>query len=156
MARATQTTSETVPSAATAATSDDAPRRADERRPEAPAASTGQVVVLTGLSGAGKSQASKLFEDLGYYCVDNLPPELLERFLDLREADPERYDRVALVLDIRAGDPASAIERARATLQPRGIGLPPRTRGTGPYARSIEYSSVDSLGSEFHPDRRTT
>lgn len=123
MARATQTTSETVPSAATAATSDDAPRRADERRPEAPAASTGQVVVLTGLSGAGKSQASKLFEDLGYYCVDNLPPELLERFLDLREADPERYDRVALVLDIRAGDPASAIERARATLQPRGIAL---------------------------------
>jgi UPF0042 nucleotide-binding protein len=86
-------------------------------------AATGQVVVLTGLSGAGKSQASKLFEDLGYYCVDNLPPELLERFLDLREADPERYSRVALVLDIRAGDPASAIERARRTLQRRGIAL---------------------------------
>ena len=80
--------------------------------------SIGQVVVITGLSGAGKSQASKLFEDLGYYCVDNLPPELLERFLALRDANPERYNQVALVLDIRAGDPAIAIERAGATLPP--------------------------------------
>jgi UPF0042 nucleotide-binding protein len=87
-------------------------RSADARQ------SVGQVVVITGLSGAGKSQASKLFEDLGYYCVDNLPPELLERFLALRDGDPERYNQVALVLDIRAGDPATAIERARATLPP--------------------------------------
>ena len=94
----------------------------DGRTPEAPVDS-GQVVVITGLSGAGKSQASKLFEDLGYYCVDNLPPELLERFLALREAEPERYARVALVLDIRAGDPAVAIDRARRTLVPDGIAL---------------------------------
>jgi UPF0042 nucleotide-binding protein len=94
----------------------------DER---APAASVlpGQVVIVTGLSGAGKSQASKLFEDLGYYCVDNLPPELVERFLALREADPERYQRVALVLDIRAGDPADAIERARRTLAPLRVAM---------------------------------
>jgi UPF0042 nucleotide-binding protein len=83
----------------------------------------GQVVIVTGLSGAGKSQASKLFEDLGYYCVDNLPPELLERFLALRDGDPDRYDRIALVLDIRAGDPASAIEKARAMLLPQGLDL---------------------------------
>jgi UPF0042 nucleotide-binding protein len=87
------------------------------------AADIGQVVVITGLSGAGKSQASKQFEDLGYYCVDNLPPELLERFLALREAEPERYARVALVLDIRAGDPAEAIGRARRTLEPQGIAI---------------------------------
>jgi len=117
MARATQ------PTTASASPPDTAPDRADERRPDAPAALQGQVVIVTGLSGAGKSQASKLFEDLGYYCVDNLPPELLERFLDLRQADPERYERVALVLDIRAGNPASAIEHARRTLQPRGIAL---------------------------------
>jgi UPF0042 nucleotide-binding protein len=103
-----------------------APRRGratdgDGRGPAA--ADTGQVVVITGLSGAGKSQASKLFEDLGYYCVDNLPPELLERFLALREAEPERYARVALVLDIRAGDPAEAIGRARRTLEPHGIAI---------------------------------
>jgi len=80
-------------------------------------------VILSGLSGAGKSQASKLFEDLGYYCVDNLPPDLLDRFLALRDEDPERYRNVALVLDIRAGDPAPAIEDARAALDARGVDL---------------------------------
>jgi len=79
------------------------------------------VVVISGLSGAGKSQASKLFEDLGYYCVDNLPPDLLDRFLALRDADPIRYRNVALVLDIRAGDPAPAIEQARAALLARSV-----------------------------------
>jgi UPF0042 nucleotide-binding protein len=68
----------------------------------------GQVVVISGLSGAGKSQASKLFEDLGYYCIDNLPPDLLDRFLALRDEDPARFRNVALVLDIRAGDPGPA------------------------------------------------
>ena len=81
----------------------------------------GNVVVISGLSGAGKSQASKLFEDLGYYCVDNLPPVLLERFLALRDTDPERYRDAALVLDIRAGDPAPAIEHARESLAARGV-----------------------------------
>ena len=81
----------------------------------------GHVVVISGLSGAGKSQASKLFEDLGYYCVDNLPPDLLDRFLALRDDDPGRYRNVALVLDIRAGDPAPAIEAARAALGARGV-----------------------------------
>lgn len=79
------------------------------------------MVVISGLSGAGKSQASKLFEDLGYYCVDNLPPEMLDRFLELRDAEPERYRHAALVLDIRAGDPAPAIVQARSTLAERGV-----------------------------------
>ena len=79
--------------------------------------------MISGLSGAGKSQASKLFEDIGYICVDNLPPSLLDHFLALRNAEPERYRRSALVLDIRAGDPAPAIERAAATLAAEGDGL---------------------------------
>ena len=79
----------------------------------------GHLFVISGLSGAGKSQASKLFEDLGYYCVDNLPPGLLDEFLALRDAEPDRYRRSALVLDIRAGDPAPAIERAAAVLAKR-------------------------------------
>ena len=83
----------------------------------------GHVIIISGLSGAGKSQASKLFEDLGYYCVDNMPPELLLGFLSLRDDDPRRYDKVALVLDIRAGDPAPAIELARRTLAARGIAI---------------------------------
>ena len=86
-------------------------------------AATGHVVIISGLSGAGKSQASKLFEDLGYYCVDNLPPELLSGFLSLRDGDAGRYREVALVLDIRAGDPAPAIEAARTALSARSIPL---------------------------------
>lgn len=82
-----------------------------------------QLVVITGLSGAGKSQASKLFEDIGYYCVDNLPPELLDGFLALRGATPARYDRVALVLDIRAGDPAPSIKQARTALAAAGTAM---------------------------------
>jgi RNase adapter protein RapZ len=79
-------------------------------------------VVISGLSGAGKSQASKLFEDLGYACVDNLPPELLDEFLGVRRGS-ERYRRSALVLDIRAGDPAPAIRRAAETLRAAGSKL---------------------------------
>lgn len=104
-----------------AATESAATRRRSAQPAEAPAQSAGHVVVISGLSGAGKSQASKLFEDLGYYCVDNLPPELLDGFLSLRDANPARYERIALVLDIRAGDPAPAIEQARAELARRGI-----------------------------------
>ena len=80
-------------------------------------------VVISGLSGAGKSQASKLFEDLGYSCVDNLPPALLDDFLALRRTDPDRYRRTALVLDIRGGDPAPAIQAAAASLADDGARL---------------------------------
>ena len=74
------------------------------------------LLVISGLSGAGKSQAGKVFEDLGYAVVDNLPAALLEDFLALRRVERDRYRRSALVLDIRAGDPAPAIERAAAAL----------------------------------------
>ena len=105
-----------------------APATVPRTSPEASGRATrahgdGHVVVISGLSGAGKSQASKLFEDLGYYCVDNLPPELLDGFLGLRDAEPARYERIALVLDIRAGDPAPAIEQARAALARRGVAM---------------------------------
>jgi RNase adapter protein RapZ len=95
-----------------------------QRTPElAMPSDRGQVLIISGLSGAGKSQASKLFEDLGYYCVDNLPPDLLDGFIALRESDPARFRRVALVLDIRAGDPAPAIDRAAVALATIGVPL---------------------------------
>jgi RNase adapter protein RapZ len=81
------------------------------------------LLVISGLSGAGKSQAGKVFEDLGYTVVDNLPPALLENFLELRRQDRDRYRKSALVLDIRAGDPAPAIERAAAALDGDGPGF---------------------------------
>ncbi|MDY3119013.1 MAG: RNase adapter RapZ [Peptoniphilus sp.] len=60
-----------------------------------------KLLVLTGLSGAGKSQALKAAEDLGYYCVDNLPPALFPKFIDMVEE--AEMPLVALVLDIRSG-----------------------------------------------------
>ena len=60
-----------------------------------------RLVFVTGLSGAGKSQTMKTFEDLGFYCVDNLPPALLEPALELVDRAQQR--RVALALDVRTG-----------------------------------------------------
>ena len=63
-----------------------------------------EFVLITGLSGAGKSQTAGIFEDMGYYCVDNLPPELLPRFLELCLAVDGKYDHVAMVSDLRSFD----------------------------------------------------
>jgi UPF0042 nucleotide-binding protein len=84
--------------------------------------STGQhVVVLTGLSGAGKTAAAKLFEDLGYTVVDNLPGELLPDLAELVSSDPERFALVAIVLDVRSGDAPLAFAAMRGALEGRGI-----------------------------------
>ena len=71
------------------------------------------VVLLSGLSGAGKTAAAKLFEDLGYAVVDNLPGELLPNLAELVSTDRTRYRHVAIVLDVRAGDAESAYRAMR-------------------------------------------
>jgi len=58
------------------------------------------TLIITGLSGAGKTTALRAVEDLGFYCVDNLPPPLLEQFVEAMKAEPE-VDRIALVADAR-------------------------------------------------------
>jgi UPF0042 nucleotide-binding protein len=110
--------------------SDPAPAGAADVAPvgaaaSAPPRAARSLLVISGLSGAGKSLASKLLEDLGYTCVDNLPPALLDEFLRLRQREAERYRRAALVLDIRSGDPAPAVERASSALAATGeaVGL---------------------------------
>jgi UPF0042 nucleotide-binding protein len=80
-----------------------------------------QVVVLTGLSGGGKTAAAKLFEDLGYVVVDNLPGELLRDLADLVATEPMRYGRTAIVLDVRTGDVPLAFGAMRGALEGRGI-----------------------------------
>jgi UPF0042 nucleotide-binding protein len=79
------------------------------------------VVVLTGLSGGGKTAAAKLFEDLGYVVVDNLPGELLRDLADLVATDPLRFLKTAIVLDVRAGDVPLAFGAMRGALEGRGI-----------------------------------
>lgn len=61
-----------------------------------------RLVIITGMSGAGKSQAVKIFEDMNYYVVDNLPPNLLLKFVDVISSS-EKFTDVALVMDIRSG-----------------------------------------------------
>lgn len=60
-------------------------------------------LIVSGMSGAGKSRAVAALEDLGYYCVDNLPTALIPQFAEVCYAATERYERVALVTDVRAG-----------------------------------------------------
>ena len=79
------------------------------------------VVILSGLSGGGKTAASKLFEDLGYTVVDNLPGELLPDLAELVSSDHQRFARIAIVLDVRAGDPTLALAAMRGALEGRGI-----------------------------------
>lgn len=61
------------------------------------------LVIISGLSGSGKSTAVKVLEDLGYYCVDNIPPTLLPTFIELCENSDKGINKVALVIDIREG-----------------------------------------------------
>jgi UPF0042 nucleotide-binding protein len=79
------------------------------------------VVLLSGLSGGGKTAAAKLFEDLGYTVVDNLPGELLPDLADLVASEPDRFAQVAIVVDVRSGDPTLALGAMRGALEGRGI-----------------------------------
>lgn len=68
-----------------------------------------ELVIVTGLSGAGKSAAVDALEDIGYYCVDNMPPELIPTFAELIIKSNEHRDRVAVVADIRLGASFSSL-----------------------------------------------
>lgn len=60
-----------------------------------------QLVIITGMSGAGKTVAVQSFEDLGFYCMDNLPPTLLQPFLTLMKDSGQKLKKVAIVMDMR-------------------------------------------------------
>ena len=77
-------------------------------------------VVITGLSGAGKSYAIKCFEDMGFFCVDNLPTTLIPTFADLVARADTQHGRVALGVDVREGEYLSHFLEALAELRTRG------------------------------------
>lgn len=62
-----------------------------------------EVTVISGLSGAGRSEVAKVFEDLGWYVIDNLPPQLIEKMISLALAPGTLISRIALVIDARGG-----------------------------------------------------
>jgi UPF0042 nucleotide-binding protein len=79
------------------------------------------LVIVTGLSGAGKTQAVRCLEDMGYFCVDNLPPDLVPRFLELLGQAEGTIRRVALVIDVRGGRFFPSVFEALAYLNREGI-----------------------------------
>lgn len=78
-----------------------------------------KIVIVTGLSGAGKSQAKNVLEDLGYYSVDNLPPSMMPEFADLMETRDD-IGKVALVVDIRGGQFFEDLDRSLGILKEKG------------------------------------
>jgi len=79
-----------------------------------------EFVVITGMSGAGKSQAVKCLEDVGFFCVDNLPPTLIPTFAELCLQSEKRIDRVALVVDVREGEFLGDLSRTLEDLKKEG------------------------------------
>ena len=63
-----------------------------------------QFIIVTGMSGSGKSCAMDVLEDIGFYCIDNIPPQLLTKFADICMHSDGKLDRVAVAVDIRSGD----------------------------------------------------
>jgi UPF0042 nucleotide-binding protein len=97
----------------------------DLRREERPAAAAVEFVIVTGLSGAGRSEAAKVLEDLGYFVIDNLPPSLIGRVAELAVTGRQQ-GRVALVVDARGGafaSDASELHRALDLLRGKSISL---------------------------------
>ena len=63
-----------------------------------------RFIIITGLSGAGKTQVIRCLEDLDYYCIDNMPPALIPKFAEICYSSNGKIDKVAMVIDIRGGD----------------------------------------------------
>ena len=80
-----------------------------------------EILIISGLSGSGKSRAATFLEDIGYYIVDNLPAEMMVVFADFCAASKGRYDRVALVYDVRSGEPAQKLIDALERMKGAGI-----------------------------------
>ena len=79
-----------------------------------------RFVVVTGMSGGGKATAIKILEDGGYYCVDNLPVRLIDKFMELVFMPGSNVDKVVLGLDVRADRPFVYVEEVLAALRQRG------------------------------------
>ena len=79
------------------------------------------LVVITGLSGAGRSTAAKCLEDLGWFVVDNLPPSLVATMVDLASRSQGSVDRVAVVVDVRSRGFTSDVREALAELDRKGL-----------------------------------
>ena len=86
-----------------------------------PAMTSMEMVLITGMSGSGKSVALHALEDAGYYCVDNLPPELLESFVALELK--HKASRVAIAMDVRSAASLPLVPKQLLALQAQGMAI---------------------------------
>src|ERR1022692_4302673 len=107
-----------------------APGMATDRKPAGKPSQDGEpsaaprlkdLVVITGFSGAGKSTAMNVFEDAGYFCVDNLPPEMIRSLVELFVHEGSKVERAAVVSDVRGGVYFEALTAVVDDLQALGI-----------------------------------
>lgn len=80
-----------------------------------------KIVVVTGMSGAGKSTALNVFEDLDYYCIDNMPPELLASFAELIRNSAPKTEKICFAVDIRSGGLFAKFSESILGLRESGI-----------------------------------
>jgi RNase adapter protein RapZ len=103
-----------------------------------------QLVVITGLSGSGKGSVLKAFEDLGFYCVDNLPLDFIPKFADMCRVSGSRTQRAAVVVDIREGEALGQLPLTYQNLPREGLKL----------ALVFLEASDEALGRRFEETRR--
>lgn len=75
------------------------------------------LVIITGMSGSGKHTAFNAFEDLGYFCVDNLPTSLISRLIQMSDASGGELQELAIVIDVRLGEPLEGFEKLFAEIR---------------------------------------
>lgn len=80
-----------------------------------------ELLIITGMSGAGKSQAANALEDMGYYCVDNIPPAIIPAFVQLSSINGTTLNKIAIVTDIRGGELFSDINKVLIDLKNQNI-----------------------------------
>lgn len=81
-----------------------------------------EIIIVTGMSGAGKSGAIDCFEDLGYYCIDNLPPSLIMNFVNLIKQGKRKVENVVFTIDIRGGEFFDDLKTSLEELQDEELG----------------------------------
>lgn len=102
-----------------------------------------KIVIITGMSGAGKSRVIDAMEDIGYYCIDNVPSELIDTFVMLLK-ESGKHEKVAVVSDARSGNPYNNLKEAFATLKDNEI----------PFSVMFLDASNDVLRRRFKETRR--
>ena len=78
-----------------------------------------KIIIITEMSSTGKTQASKCLEDIGYYCIDNMPPALIKNFVDINTN--KDINKVAFVIDIRGGEFFDDLKESLSELNVRGF-----------------------------------